>query len=182
MDADSAIIDLCRRGRPEGFARLLLAYQEPVYRRAYSMLHHREDALDITQEVFIRAMRAIDGFTPGRPIWPWLRRITTNQCLNYLRSRPHLISLDTQWESGDPPGGDDPAEAATASWNRERITAALGRLPPLHRMAVVLRHQEGMSYEEVARAMNLPLGTVKTYLFRARQALRAELATEEGLA
>lgn len=178
MDADAAIIDLCRRGRPEGFASMLLTYQERVYRRAYSFLHQREDALDTTQEVFLRTIKGVQTFLPGRPIWPWLRRITANQCLNTLRSRPHLVSLDADWSGQELPGGTDPSEAAAAAWGRQRLTAALARLPPLHRMAVVLRHHEGLSYEEVAQAMDIPLGTVKTYLFRTRQALKAALAEE----
>lgn len=179
MSDDESILDLCQRGRPEGFARLLLAYQKRVYQRAYSFVRHREDALDLTQEVFLRSIRGMPSFTPGRPLWPWLRRITTNVCLNHLRSKPALLSLDQAWERGEEPaGGEDPAEAAVVAWNREQLQAALERLPPLHRMAVILRHQEGLSYDEVARGMDLPLGTVKTYLFRARQKLRIELSAQ----
>lgn len=75
---DGELVTACRRGRPEGFARLLLAYQDRVFRRAYSFLHSREDALDLTQEVFLRVMQALPRFEEGRPLWPWLRRITTN--------------------------------------------------------------------------------------------------------
>lgn len=178
MDQDEQIVTLCQRGRQEGFARLLLAYQEQVYRRAYSFVHHRDDALDLTQEVFLKVIRSIDSFTPGRPLWPWLRRITTNVSLNFLRDRPALLSLDGTPDLPEPAGGDDPLEATVAAWNWSQIQTAMGRLPPLLRMAIVLRHMEGLSYEEVARAMEIPLGTVKTYLFRARRILRTELCRE----
>lgn len=178
MELDHQIVALCQKGRPEGFARLLLTYQERVYRRAYSFVHNREDALDLTQEVFLKAMKAIDSFTAGRPLWPWLRRIVTNQCLNFLRSRPNLVSLDATEDLPEPMGGEDPAEAAISAWNWGQIQTALGKLPPLWRMAVVLRHQEDLSYDDIAHALELPVGTVKTYLFRARRTLRDLLAGE----
>lgn len=172
MDLDDRIVELCQRGRQEGFARLLLTYQERVYRRAYSFLHHRDDALDITQEVFLRTIKGIGQFTPGRPLWPWLRRITTNLCLNFLRDRHLEVPLEEQPIAG----GQDPAGAAEEAWSAQQLQEALKHLTPVYRMVLVLRHHEGLSYDEVARHMDLPLGTVKTYIFRARQALRTQLA------
>lgn len=180
MEQDEQIVALCQRGRQEGFARLLLAYQERVYRRAYSFVHNRDDALDLTQDVFLKVIRTVGSFVPGRPLWPWLRRITTNVCLNFLRDRPALLSLDGPDSMPEPAGGEDPLDAAVSAWSWSQLQAAMGRLPPLLRMAVVLRHQEGLSYEEVASAMEVPLGTVKTYLFRARRFLRTELTREVG--
>jgi RNA polymerase sigma-70 factor (ECF subfamily) len=175
---DEQIINLCQRGRQDGFARLLLAYQERVYRRAYSFVHNRDDALDLTQEVFLKVIRSVGSFTPGRPLWPWLRRITTNVALNFLRDRPALLSLDEAENLPEPAGGEDPLDAAVSAWTAQQLNQALTNLPPLLRMAVVLRHHEGLSYEEVARAMEIPIGTAKTYLFRARRALRVELGRE----
>ncbi|MFO7275002.1 MAG: sigma factor, partial [Bacillota bacterium] len=77
MDRDASIIQLCRQGHAAGFARLVEAYQERVYRTAYAFVQHREDAQDLTQEVFLRAVRAIDSLDDSRPLWPWLRRVTT---------------------------------------------------------------------------------------------------------
>lgn len=178
MDQDDQIVTLCQKGRQEGFARLLLVYQERVYRRAYSFVHHRDDALDLTQDVFVRVIKAIRSFSPGRPLWPWLRRITTNVCLNFLRNRPSLLSLDGAEDLPEPAGGEDPLEAVVSAWTASQLQVAMSRLPPLLRMAIVLRHQEDLSYEEVAQAMEVPLGTVKTYLFRARRFLRTELCRE----
>lgn len=177
VEQDDQIVALCQKGRPEGFARLLLAYQERVYRRAYSFVHNRDDALDLTQEVFLKVIKAIGSFRPGSPLWPWLRRIVTNQCLNFLRSQPDLLSLEGP-DLPEPAGGEDPADAAMAAWNWRQLQEALGALPPLWRMAVVLRHQEELSYEEIARALEIPVGTVKTYLFRARRTLRVHLSGE----
>ncbi len=183
---DSEVVAACRRGRPEGFAQLLLRYQERVYRRAYSFLHSREEALDLTQDVFLRVIEALPRFEEGRPLWPWLRRITTNLCLNRLRSNPTLVSLDEAFASGDGSGavtradllaaGTDVAESALGNVFGDDLRRAMAALPPLHRVAVVLRHQEDLSYEDIARLMDLPLGTIKTYLFRARRSLRQSLA------
>lgn len=181
---DEQIIRLCQQGRHEGFAELLRVYQHRVYRRAYSFLHEREDALDATQDVFMRVLNAVDHFRPGQPVWPWLRKITTNICLSKLRaagSRPLTVPLDEAWEQPHSPGGsDDPQLAAEAAWDRQRLSQALTQLPPLQRMVVVLRHEEQLTYEEIANVTNLPLGTVKTYLFRARKQLRQLLHGEVG--
>jgi len=172
VEQDSQIITLCRRGRQEGFATLLLAYQERVYRRAFSFVQNRDDALDLTQEVFLRTIRGVQNLAPDRPLWPWLRRITTNLCLNFVRDRHPAVPLDEALPSTDEA---DPQEAALAAWHAGEVSAAVADLPPLYRMAVVLRHQEDLSYEEIARLMELPLGTVKTYLFRARRLLKQRL-------
>jgi len=98
---DDDIIRLCQQGRQEGVALLLDRYQARVYRRAYTFLRHREDALDATQEVFLRVLQAVRHFQRGRAIWPWLRQVTTNTCLNRLRAaerRPPTVSLDGEWE------------------------------------------------------------------------------------
>lgn len=176
MRSDDEIIRLCQQGRSEGFAFLLDMYQDRVYRRAYSFLHHKEDALDATQDVFLRVLNAITHFEVGNPIWPWLRQITTNTCLNRIRekrSRPQTVSFDDAWDQLEAATTEgNPERQAMDAWERMWLDQALGELQPLYRMVVVLRHQEELSYEEISRAMNLPLGTVKTYLFRARRALR----------
>lgn len=184
--SDSEIAAACRRGRPEGFAQLLLRYQGRVYRRAYSFLQSREDALDLTQDVFVRVIEALPRFQEGRPFWPWLRRITTNLCPNRLRANSALLSLDEEFAAEDGSGpvaradlvaaDSDVAGAALRKLFSEELRSAMTDLPPMHRMAVILRHQEDLSYEDIARIMGLPLGTVKTYLFRARRSLREALA------
>lgn len=174
MQQDAAILELCQRGHPAGFSRLVAAYQERVFRTAHSYLRNREDARDITQDVFLQTVRALGSLDPGRPLWPWLRRVTTNLSLNLLRRRHPDLSLDDLPESALP--GDHPGEPV---WTLLDLQAALGELPPLWRMVLTLRHQEGLTYEEIAGSTGLPVGTVKTYLFRARRVLRAKLSIQE---
>lgn len=175
MTQDGAMIELCQRGHPAGFSRLVAAYQERVFRAALGFLHDREDARDITQEVFLRTVRAIDSLDVDRPLWPWLRRVTTNLSLNLLRRRHPHLSLDELPEAALP--APSPGEPA---WTKWELQEALGALPPLWRMVLTLRHEEDLSYEEIAQLTGLPDGTVKTYLFRARRMLRERLATQEG--
>lgn len=184
LRTDEDILRLCHQGRQEGFSLLLEVYQDRVYRRAYSFLRHREDALDITQDVFMRVINAIEHFRTGNPIWPWLRKITTNTCLNKIRSdksRPQTLPLDLAWEQVEAVRSESsPERTVMIAWDRELIDQALTKLPPLHRMVVLLRHEEDLTYDEISQVMNLPLGTVKTYLYRARRNLRASLQNEVG--
>jgi len=181
---DEQIIRLCQQGRQEGFSQLLQTYQDRVYRRAYSFLRNREDALDATQDVFLRVLNAVGHFRAGEPIWPWLRKITTNTCLNKMRAaggRPPTVPLEEARDNPHPRGGrGDPQREAELAWDRRRLAEALAQLPPLQRMVVVLRHEEQLTYDEIARVTRLPLGTVKTHLFRARQRLRRLLHGEVG--
>lgn len=182
LHRDDEIVRLCQQGRQEGFSRLLQAYQGRVYRRAYSFLRNREDALDATQDVFLKVLPAIGRFRAGSPLWPWLRRITTNICLNRLRaasSRPETLEWEAagdRLEAGR--AASDPEAAAELTWDREALDRALAQLPAAQRIVVVLRHEEDLTYEEIAEVTNLPLGTVKTHLFRARKALREALRNE----
>src|SRR5690606_2629440 len=159
--------------------------------RLFTFGAHRVAALDGTQEVFLRVLQAVRHVQRGRAIWPWLRQVTTNTCLNRLRAaerRPPTVSLDGEWERlQDVAAEGDPEQQALMAWDRARLERAVEALPPEHRMAIVLRHQEGLTYSESAQAMQLPLGTVKTYMFRGRRALRAALEApapmpREGLA
>ena len=143
MRTDDEIIRLCRQGRSEGFALLLDAYQGRVYRRAYSFLRCREDALDVTQDVFLRVLRSIGHFEAGRPIWPWLRQVTTNTCLNVIRaksSRPKTVPLEEAWHETAATES-DPEHGAIVAWDRKWLEAALDNLPPLQRMVVLSRPQ-----------------------------------------
>lgn len=181
MDADDRqLVLMCREGRGEAYRQLLSRYEGYIYSLCYRLTGQREDALELSQEAFLKVVTGLPGFQVNRPFKPWLRQVVVNVCLNYLRRRtPETLSLD------QPAGenffladtlaagsGDDPQVRLEWVETREALRAALERLPPLWRLVLALRHQEELSYQEIAAATGLPLGTVKTYLFRARNLLR----------
>ncbi len=186
-NADHNLIIRCRDGDDDACRLLLARYEAYVYRLCFRISGSREDALDLTQETLVKVLTGLDKFQPGRPFKPWLRQVTVNACLNCLRRRaPETVSLEQPVTENmvlkDTLAGqaDDPAAAAEWQDAREVIRQAVSRLPPQQRLVLVLRHQEGLSYEEIAATADLPLGTVKTHLFRARQRLRRELAGVYG--
>lgn len=186
-NADHNLISRCREGDEEAWRLLLARYEAYVYRLCFKISGSREEALDLAQEALVKVLTGLDSFQTGRPFKPWLRRVTVNACLNCLRQRaPEMVSLEQPVAEdlvlGDTLAGNTGEPAAEAEWrdSREVIRQELSRLPPQQRLVLVMRHQEGLSYEEIAATTDLPLGTVKTYLFRARQQLRRKLAGVYG--
>lgn len=158
---------------PQAFSQLVERYQHKIYSFTYHMVGRREDAEDLAQEVFLRAFAALSRFRPGAPFSPWLYKIAANLCINHLKRRrkDSLLDSDRPDESllGSPPAYVEDKEERIA------VGQALVALPEEYRAVVLLRHGSGLSYEEIAQALDLPLGTVKTRLFRAREKLRERL-------
>ncbi len=181
------LIIRCRKGDEPAWRLLLTRYEAYVYRLCFRISGSRDDALDLTQEALVKVLNGLVKFQPGRPFKPWLRQVTVNSCLNYFRRlAPKTVSLEQPVAEdivlGDTLDGGTDDPAAVVEWQdaREVIRQAVGRLSPQQRLVLVMRHQEGLSYEEIASTTKLPLGTVKSYLFRARQQLRRELAGVYG--
>ena len=181
------LIIRCRKGDEQAWRLLLTRYEAYVYRLCFRISGSRDDALDLTQEALVKVLNGLVKFQPGRPFKPWLRQVTVNSCLNYFRRlAPKTVSLEQPVAEnivlGDTLDGGTDDPAAVVEWQdaREVIRQAVGRLSPQQRLVLVMRHQEGLSYEEIASTTKLPLGTVKSYLFRARQQLRRELAGVYG--
>ncbi len=152
------------------FGELVRRYQGRLYRLAYRMLGNAEEAQDATQEAFLRAYRALSSFRLDASFSPWMYRIATNVCLDMLRSRRPQTSLDGS--PLDPPAALS-VEGAVAEREKLRaVVEAVGRLPVGLRTVFLLRHETELSYEEIAQALGLPLNTVRTRLFRARNALK----------
>jgi RNA polymerase sigma-70 factor (ECF subfamily) len=177
---EARAIALCKSGDEEGFRRLFNTYRGYVYSLCFAIVCDREEALDACQEVFLSVFKGVGSIREGAPLKPWLRQVTINACLNYkasARSATRALpgggdSLDGDslaWQAST--SGDDPAQLVEAGESRLAIEEALGTLPSEQRLAVVLFHQEGLSYEEIAAASGWPLGTVKTNLYRGRREL-----------
>ena len=135
----------------------------------------RDAANDCAQEAFIRAYRALHQYDPTLPLGPWLFRIATNASLNYVqRWHAHESPVEELPESPEEPE-EGPEATAVRREELEEVVAAMAELPPAYRAALTLRHMQQLSYQEVADALGIPLGTVKTHLHRARAALRTRL-------
>jgi RNA polymerase sigma-70 factor, ECF subfamily len=180
--SDTAVIQRCRRGEVELFRLLVERYQDRIYNLSLRLLGNPEEALDAAQDTFVRAFRALGQFDTERPFAPWLYRIATNTCVGLLRKRrPDVFSLDAMAEHeaeaalAAAASDTDPWQQLERSLRDDEIQCAVLALPEAYRMVILLRHQDELSYEEIAAAMELPLGTVKTLLHRARRRLRAAL-------
>ncbi len=159
-------------GDLDAFDSLVRAHQERIYNLAYRLTGNREDATDAAQEAFVRAYQALPRFRQASAFSTWLYRIATNAALDLVRRRPAIPPVEL---TADHPARDDPEAEAQRRETHRRVHAALGHLPPEYRAAVVLRDLQGLEYEEVARVLQVPIGTVRSRISRGREALRAQL-------
>ncbi len=147
-----------------------------MYNVALRITHDPDAAHDCAQEAFIRAYRALHQYDPAYPFGPWIFKITTNASLNFIqRARGHEITVEELPEAPEPAEA-GPELSAVRKEDVQEVLDAMALLPPAYRAALTLRHMQQLSYQEVADALGLPLGTVKTHLHRARAALKATLA------
>ena len=172
---DSDLEERLRRGEPRAFEDLVIAYQHRVFGVALRMLRNRSEAEEIAQEVFLRVHRTVEDFRGEAKLSTWLYAITSRLCLNRLASGERRMAREGEESLERLRGDADPA----AHVERVELEAALQRaiteLPEERRIVVVLRDFEGLSYEEIATALDLPLGTVRSRLYRARTDLKEKL-------
>lgn len=180
---DDELITLCKARDQEAFAALVERYKSRVFSLAYRMLGQREEAEDVAQEAFIHVYQALDTFRIGDKFSSWVYRITSNLCIDHLRRRRHKeISMDAPVDrEGEvkrefPDQGRSPEGQVIDKEFKAALEKAILTLSPAYRTVVVLRHVHNLAYEEIARVLNLPLGTVKTRLFRAREILRRKVS------
>src|SRR5271166_2318407 len=170
---EPALVEALRAGDPQAPRLLIEQYQGVVFGLCYRMMNHQQDAEDVAQETFVRALRAMAGFDAARPIRPWLLEIAANRCRTALarRARKPMLALgDPADELADVRGGvSDPEDLAG------ELERALAGLRPEYRLVFVLFHSQHLSYDEIAMAVTRPVGTVKTWLHRARAQLAEQL-------
>ncbi|PID84979.1 MAG: RNA polymerase subunit sigma [Chloroflexi bacterium] len=174
-----------QQGDGTAFAELVRRHQTAVFNVAYRLLGRRQDAEDVTQEAFMCAYRALDTFDVERPFAPWIKRITTNLCYNWLnkeRTRPTVFAADLSREGEEAADFEElakspttPEQTLTKAEQADQVRAALLQLPPRYRVVVELRHFQDLSYAEIAEIVKRPLSTVKSDLFRGRKKLAALL-------
>ena len=169
------LVESLRRGEPEAFERLVLAYQHRVFSIALRMLADRGEAEEVAQEVFLRVHQSVRDFRGEARLSTWLYAITSRLCLNRLKSpsrarRVGEAALMRMADAHPNPGATLEALEVEAALHR-----AIGELDDEQRIVVVLRDLHGLAYEEIAAALDLPLGTVRSRLHRARMELKARL-------
>ena len=177
---DGELIRLCLDGQQKAFDELVSRHYRGIYNMLYRMLGNAEDASDLTQESFLRAYSRLDTFRAGGSFLAWIRRIASNLCIDHFRRRGRpAVSLDQRLEAGmeeaDSAVVGSPAEHLEMAEDSRRVLAAVQELPEKQRVVLVLRHVEGLKMEEIAKTLKMPVGTVKTLLFRGRKAVRARV-------
>lgn len=185
---DQEIVALAVEGREAAYRELIRRYERPVFSLILRMVRDRQLAEDLSQETFIKALNAIATYRPEFKFSSWIFKIANNAAIDQLRRRSvQTLSLDGAPNATTPDAieatvlqvGDRSESALAAIEARElgsSIERAIGQLRPEYRSCILLRHVEGLAYEEIAQLLDLPLGTVKTYIHRARHELRDALA------
>lgn len=170
-DAERALLIRLRRREEEAFRELVGRYQAIVRAYAAGILGDPHEAEDAAQECFLRAYRRLGAFRGDSTLQSWLLRICRNHCLDRLRTRSSVSAVELRDDlvAG---ASDTTTTGATARIDRERLVASIGSLPEALQQAVVLRELRGMSYEEVATALSIPVGTVRSRLNAGRARLR----------
>jgi len=183
---------LAQQGRDAAYRELIRRYERPVFSLVYRMVRDREVAEELAQDTFVKALNNIERYSPEFKLSSWLFKIANNLAIDHLRrGRLPTVSL-----SGAPDAATASEIEATSFEVASRtpsaledlearelgsaIERAIGRLRPEYRSCIIMRHVEGRSYEEIASTLDLPLGTVKTYIHRARQELRRALEDTHG--
>jgi RNA polymerase sigma-70 factor (ECF subfamily) len=183
---DNTLVAQARAGDQQAFRQLVQRYQRKVYGVAFGMLHDVEDAMDVTQEAFIRVHRYLDRFKGSSSFFTWLYRITINLCIDHLRRQGKAQTVDyddtvshPEHESGGQllPWSMDtnPAKAMDRKELREAIDRALSTLSAKHRAVILMREVEGLSYAEMATVMQCSKGTIMSRLFHARRRMQVAL-------
>jgi len=169
-------VDRLRQGDPRAFEELVIAYQHRVFGVALRMLGSRAEAEEAAQEVFLRAHRAIADFRGDAKLSTWLYAIASRLCMNRLASgERRLLREGEETLARIPSGHPSPADELERSERDAALHRAIAELSDERRMVVVLRDLEGLSYEEIASALDLELGTVRSRLHRARMDLKEKL-------
>jgi len=170
---DQALIAATLAGRPEAFGELVTRYERAVYHLAVRTLRDRTEAEDAAQEAFLKAYRALGTFRPGAKFSTWIFTICYRGCCDRLAKRKRF-SGDELPDRAETAAG--PELLAERNDEAVRLRAAIDALPEKYRAVITLYHLQGKQYEEIATVLNLPLGTVKTHLFRAKEQLRKVLS------
>lgn len=182
---DRELVESARKGDRDAFRVLFERYHRRAYALAFGVLRHQDDALDVVQDAFIKAHKYLDKFEGNSSFYTWLYRIVMNLAIDHMRKHRRVKPVELDEQHLDGTVGDDallpkilggnPGRALLDKEIRARIDQALSELSENHRSVLVMRELEGMSYEEMAQAMNCSKGTIMSRLFHARKNMQKRL-------
>ena len=174
---DSDLVVAALAGDPEAFGTLVERYDQAVYNLCLRTVRDREEARDATQEAFFKAFRSLRTFRLGSKFSTWIFAIAYHACCDRLARRKRYSDAELPDRADPSPG---PELLAERHDEARRLRAAIDALPEKYRIVLTLFHLQGRQYEEIARVLGLPMGTVKTHLFRAKELLRKRLANGDS--
>ena len=190
MDAtslsDEEIIEKIKEGQFELFEVIVFRYQKKLVNYIYRMISDFESAMELCQEVFIKVYNSLDKYNPSYKFTTWIHRISSNATIDWMRKKKiDAYSLDTN-DDGETPSMSKqlpskelgPLKHLEMEQLQGRIETAINELPFIYKQLIILRHINELSYDEIASAVDLPLGTVKNRIFRGREMLKAKLMSE----
>ena len=188
-EEELAVVERVRAGDVNAYEALVAAHEKNVYNLALRMTGNPADAEDMAQEAFLKAYRSLSEFRGDSKFSVWLYRIVSNVCLDFLRrqKRRQTVSLSVEDDEGEetqldiPDLAQSPEELLERRMTREAVQKGLALLPPDHRQILLLREIQGLSYEEIAQALQIEVGTVKSRIFRARKKLCAFLLKDGNI-
>lgn len=178
-DEDSVLIRRALEGDQRSFRRLRAKYHDAIFNLIARMIRNREEVEDLTQEAFIKAFGSLRSFNEEYAFSTWLYKIATNNCIDHIRKKKlHTFSIDKPIESKDsdytfelPDSTYEPDREIIDSQRKRLLQEAIDALPAKYRQVIILRHTEEKEYQEIAKQLRLPIGTVKAHIFRAREML-----------
>jgi len=182
---DRRLIAECLQGHRAAFGELVRRYQDRLYNSVYRVVSNSEDAADVVQDAFLNAYQSLNSFKGDAEFFTWLYRIAFNTAISLKRKQRAVLRLE--WENGSTSGLEpadesaftDPGSSMERSEDEAKLQAALNRLSPEHRAVLVLKDIDGQKYEEIADILDVPVGTIRSRLHRARLELRELLLSED---
>jgi RNA polymerase sigma-70 factor (ECF subfamily) len=183
---DHRLIAECLGGKTDAFGLLVRRYQDRLYNTVFRLVSNAEDALDVVQEAFLNAYQSLENFKGDSLFFTWLYRIAVNAAISHRRKQRVLLRIDggangeAAHEPIDPSDLSRPGHALEQAEQEQRVQQALARLSPEHRAVLVMKDMEGQKYEEIAEVLQVPVGTIRSRLHRARLELRELLEKSEN--
>ena len=186
-DDDRELIERAKRGDERAFRELLRKYERPVFNICYRMVRNEQEAQDLAQDAFVKVFAMLERYNPSYAFSNWLFKITSNLCIDSMRKRriatlpmdQPVTSDKGEYERQYESPTDNPETVMMKGEKMGMLAEAIDKLPEHYRIMIVLRHQEDLSYEEIADTLDVPLGTVKARIHRAREMLKSRLADKE---